>query len=358
MKINLSEKIRAFRKARGMTQEQLAEALGVTVGAVYKWESGRSIPEVELIVELADLFETSVDVLLDYQVRNNDCKHIVARLKEATHARPSRETLLDAEKAIRKYPNHFDVIYHSAVLYYQAGVVLGETADRRRALELYQKALLLIDQNTDVEISALSIQVDIADLYSIMEDSEKSIALLKENNPLGVNNDKIGNLLAVHGKLEEAERFLSKALVGTVVKQIRTVDGFLNVLEKRGAYEQMAAMLRWVLGSIHGLQKPGVTSFLDRMEALYLAILAYVSQKLGKRDEAENLLRQAKQVALRFDAAPNYGVNRLRFVSPDEPSSAFDNFGSSALDGIRRVLEEQNVPELLALWEEICHETE
>ena len=39
MAIRLAENIRAFRKARGLTQEQLSEVLGVTVGAVYKWEA-------------------------------------------------------------------------------------------------------------------------------------------------------------------------------------------------------------------------------------------------------------------------------------------------------------------------------
>lgn len=43
MKIKLSENIRAFRKEHAMTQEQLAKVLNVTVGAVYKWESGVSL---------------------------------------------------------------------------------------------------------------------------------------------------------------------------------------------------------------------------------------------------------------------------------------------------------------------------
>lgn len=43
MEIKLSEQIRSCRKERGWIQEQLAEALGVTVGAVYKWENGVSL---------------------------------------------------------------------------------------------------------------------------------------------------------------------------------------------------------------------------------------------------------------------------------------------------------------------------
>ena len=51
MKINIAENIRRFRKERGLTQEQLAEVLDVTVGAVSKWELGSSVPDIELIVD-------------------------------------------------------------------------------------------------------------------------------------------------------------------------------------------------------------------------------------------------------------------------------------------------------------------
>ena len=46
METRLAENIRAFRKQRGLTQEQLAEVLGVTVGAVHKWEKKLSVPEL------------------------------------------------------------------------------------------------------------------------------------------------------------------------------------------------------------------------------------------------------------------------------------------------------------------------
>ena len=51
----------------GLTQEQLAEVLGVSVGAVYKWESRSSLPELRLIMEMADFFDVSVDALLGYR---------------------------------------------------------------------------------------------------------------------------------------------------------------------------------------------------------------------------------------------------------------------------------------------------
>ena len=54
MKISLSENIKALRKERKLTQEQLAAALGVTTGAVHKWEAGLSIPELDMIIRTAE----------------------------------------------------------------------------------------------------------------------------------------------------------------------------------------------------------------------------------------------------------------------------------------------------------------
>ena len=54
MDIKLAENIRTFRKQLSLTQEQLAEVLVVTVGAVYKWEARLSQPELAMIITMAD----------------------------------------------------------------------------------------------------------------------------------------------------------------------------------------------------------------------------------------------------------------------------------------------------------------
>ncbi len=61
MKHTLSENIGRLRREWGMTQEQLAEAMGVSFAAVSKWERGVSAPELGTMLELADLFEVSLD---------------------------------------------------------------------------------------------------------------------------------------------------------------------------------------------------------------------------------------------------------------------------------------------------------
>ena len=68
MKLNLSENIKKYRKEMNLTQEGLAEAFGVTVGAVSKWESGSTVPDIMTMMELADFFNVSMDILLGYNI--------------------------------------------------------------------------------------------------------------------------------------------------------------------------------------------------------------------------------------------------------------------------------------------------
>ena len=111
----LAENIRRFRKQRSLTMEQLAEALGVTAGAVYKWEAKLSLPELHMILEMEDFFDTSVDVLLGYKMKDNRLAATVQQLKEYRHDK-DRAGLSAVEKALKKYPNAFDVVHESAVL--------------------------------------------------------------------------------------------------------------------------------------------------------------------------------------------------------------------------------------------------
>ena len=82
MKNNLAENIRTFRKERGLTQEQFAEVFNVTFGAVHKWEAGLSTPELPLLLDMADFFDTSLDVLVGFDVRDNRIETLVERLKK------------------------------------------------------------------------------------------------------------------------------------------------------------------------------------------------------------------------------------------------------------------------------------
>jgi Predicted transcriptional regulators len=62
--MSLAQKIFELRKSNGMSQEQLAEKVGVSRQSISKWESGDSTPELERLVELSKVFNVSTDYLL------------------------------------------------------------------------------------------------------------------------------------------------------------------------------------------------------------------------------------------------------------------------------------------------------
>ena len=62
--MELCERIKACRQHAGLTQEQVAEAMDVSRQAVTKWENGKSAPSTENLFKLAELFGTTVDMLL------------------------------------------------------------------------------------------------------------------------------------------------------------------------------------------------------------------------------------------------------------------------------------------------------
>ncbi len=68
----LSENIKALRKAKGLSQEELAIKLNVVRQTVSKWEKGLSVPDAGMLIRIAEALDTSVNVLLDAEVPKED----------------------------------------------------------------------------------------------------------------------------------------------------------------------------------------------------------------------------------------------------------------------------------------------
>ena len=244
MKMMLAENIRAFRKERSLTQEQLAEALGVTSGAVYKWEAKLSIPELELVIQMADFFDTSGDVLLGYEVKDNRLEATVTRLQEYRRSK-DWDGLAEVEKALKKYPHSFQIVTESAALYRAFGIEAGDKKLLRRALELLEQSRLLLSQNKDPQISEQTIYGNIAQTYLGLDEMDKAIALWKAHNAGGVYNSRIGSILAQNDQIEEAVPYLSEALANLLADLITTINGYVNVYLNHGDHASAQAILHW-----------------------------------------------------------------------------------------------------------------
>ena len=65
MNNDLGNNIRNFRKNKGLTQEELADLLNITPQAVSRWESTAGMPDVSMLIPLAQTLGVSTDALLD-----------------------------------------------------------------------------------------------------------------------------------------------------------------------------------------------------------------------------------------------------------------------------------------------------
>lgn len=82
--LNIRKCIIKKRKERKITQQQLADYIGVSKASVSKWESGLSYPDILLLPQLAAYFNISVDELMGYspQLAKEDIKKIYSKLSQ------------------------------------------------------------------------------------------------------------------------------------------------------------------------------------------------------------------------------------------------------------------------------------
>jgi transcriptional regulator with XRE-family HTH domain len=104
--MKFQDKLQILRKEKGMSQEKLAERIGVSRQAVAKWEIGQSYPDIDKIVALSDLFKVTLDRLLkdyddencSYEILNQQTNinekviDFLCRAKKATYAGKGAET--------------------------------------------------------------------------------------------------------------------------------------------------------------------------------------------------------------------------------------------------------------------------
>jgi transcriptional regulator with XRE-family HTH domain len=358
MKLTLDETIRKHRKALGLTQEQLAEAVGVTTGAVSKWESALSNPDIGTLIALADFFEVSVDVLLGYQLQCRTAELASKKIRELRNAENYEEGYAEVEKALQRFPNNFEVVYQSARFLHLVG--FSKKSGRsvfEKALALYERACGLLSQNTDETISDQSIQFAIGELYVLLDDHERALRHFQKYNVRGINNATIGFLLAQMKQYEKALPYLSDSLLDSVVQMLRTAIGLANCYGNSGEADASIEVLLWMHGVLDGLKKTERTSYFTRAQAMMLCGCAQVAADKGDAEKTEQYLRLALKAARVFDAAPDFASGSIRFYHGKEQTFG-DDFGKTAMRGIEKALteDERTSPILTELWRKLINE--
>lgn len=136
--MSFGKRIKALRRNKDMTQEQLAEILAVSPQAVSRWETDSAMPDISLIPAICNLFDTSADHLLGIDSENK--KKRVEDIYNNAHAYSRRgyhrEARVILEEGMREFPNSFLLIKALMQLAHrQFNTNDGYTADELKAFQ-------------------------------------------------------------------------------------------------------------------------------------------------------------------------------------------------------------------------------
>lgn len=113
MEIKIGENIKRLRKAKGVTQEQIGELLGISVTAVSKWERNETYPDITLLFPLAHYFGITLDELMGYDEEKvqADIDATLSEFRTVWLTDPAKATEIIV-KAYHDYPEDYTVMHH------------------------------------------------------------------------------------------------------------------------------------------------------------------------------------------------------------------------------------------------------
>lgn len=167
MELYIGENIKALRKIRKMTQEQLAERVGVSFQAVSKWENNIAFPDVTFIPVIACVFGVSTDELFGFNKKEmqEDVKAICNRAYEFRESDPAKSKEI-LEEGLKKYPEN-EIILNN-MLYVMTNPD-----------ETIKAASKLIDRTEDSEIKYDALRF-LAYAFDKKGETESAVAALEQ----------------------------------------------------------------------------------------------------------------------------------------------------------------------------------
>ncbi len=233
--LNFSSNISRLRHEKNITQEQLAEFVGITKASVSKWETGQSLPDVLLLPRLAAFFDVTIDELLGYepQLSREQIQRIYRELAAAFAKLPFEEAMEKSQGYIKRYYSCYPFLFQMCNLWLNHFML---AAERERQAEV----LTAISELCNHIISGckdIGICEDTAILKATVDlqlgRAEEAIEALEEIlNPCRLSTQSDGVLIQAYmlaGKKEEADCFTQMSM-------------FLHLLDLTASATQYLAM--------------------------------------------------------------------------------------------------------------------
>ncbi len=143
--INIAKVLVKKRKQKGITQDELANYIGVSKASVSKWETEQSYPDVTFLPQLASYFNISIDELIDYkpQMSKEDICKLYKRLAADFTSKPFEAVLAECREIIKKYFSCFPLLVEMGILLVNHVELIKDDPQKAVALIEEAKALLI-----------------------------------------------------------------------------------------------------------------------------------------------------------------------------------------------------------------------
>lgn len=245
MELLVGQKIYTLRKEKGITQEQLANAVGVSAAAVSKWETGNSYPDITLLSAIARYLDTSIDELLGFakELSNEEVLKIEQEFENIFEESGIEKAIDYLEKYIKEYQNSDYLKYRAAGMLQMHAEVI-ETKEGRN--KIFMRAIELaktVSESKNMEFKNVSYAL-LSALYIRLQDFESAEDAVKQIPKIDINpDDLLPAIYFLKGNLDEAERLYQMNLYQSITSSVSEVMGMINVARKEKDYKRVLYLL-------------------------------------------------------------------------------------------------------------------
>ncbi|MDE7288255.1 MAG: helix-turn-helix domain-containing protein [Oscillospiraceae bacterium] len=176
MTLYIGENLKKQRKLRELTQEQLADILGVSFQAVSKWERGEGYPDIELLPTIAEYFGITTDELMGIkEIRDSaDVKKILDKAKENMSKGLIEENIKLLAEAVKIHPNNYKLLARYALNLTFVSIDSESEESRRNNLKAVEIAERILAECTDPEIRNI-MQGELCIYYRNLGEDDKAL---------------------------------------------------------------------------------------------------------------------------------------------------------------------------------------
>lgn len=236
MRMNIGPIITEKRKQKKITQQELADFLGVSKASVSKWETGQTYPDITSLPLLAAYFNVSIDSLLGYesQLNQKEIQRIYASLKGSFETKLAEDVLVSIRSFIRRYYSCYPFILQMGLLIINhIDRLPGENLEEKNQNYMNEAKDLFVHVRThakDPELITKAFKMEAYSLFTLKE-ADQVLEILGEYPPgiLPVES-LISGAFQMKGDTDRAIGTLQSALFQYIIIVMSAFTNYLQVL--------------------------------------------------------------------------------------------------------------------------------